>query len=326
MADEGKTPVIKKVKKGGHGHHGGAWKVAYADFVTAMMAFFLLLWLLNSVTQEQLEGISNYFAPASVAPTSSGAGGVLGGQTLSDEGVELNRRAKPSVSLTLPPPKLGHGGEASAGQDTGSQKEPSEAEETAKGDVDAEQAAKERADALEQKQFEEAKKRFDELMESLPAFKRLAKSLLVDNTPEGLRIQLVDQKGLAMFPRGSADMYLHTRRLLEVVAKVIVNMPQRVAIAGHTDATRFVNSDEHQYTNWELSADRANAARRALVEFGVPEGRISRVLGKAATDPLIENDPTNPRNRRLSIVLLRKSLEDHDRATPLQAAENPTGG
>ena len=288
MAEGGTTIIIKKVKKGGHGHHGGAWKVAYADFVTAMMAFFLLLWLLNSMTQDQLEGISDYFAPVSATRTTSGSGDILGGKVAGEEGAMEVSSTRPSVTLNLPPPKAGEGGE----QDESEDKESSNSEE-------AEKKLREQ----EQEQFEEAADALRQAIQSVPSLKQLAKSLVIDDTPEGLRIQIVDQEGLAMFPSGGSNMYLHTKRVLELVAKVVVAMPQKIKVAGHTDATKFVT--ETGYSNWELSADRANASRRTLLDLGVPESRFSRVVGMAATEPLLADDPKNPRNRRLSLVLLR---------------------
>ena len=289
---EGSTIIIKKVKKGGHGHHGGAWKVAYADFVTAMMAFFLLLWLLNSVTQDQLEGISEYFAPSSATRTTSGSGDILGGKVAGEEGAMEVSATRPSVTLNLPPPKAGEGGE----QDESEDKESSESEEI-----------QEQLKEQEQEQFEEAADNLRQAIRSIPSLKQLAKSLLVDNTPEGMRIQIVDQEGLAMFPSGGANMYLRTKKVLELVAKVVVAMPQKIKVAGHTDATKFVT--DTGYSNWELSADRANASRRVLRDLDVPESRFSRVVGMAATEPLLVDDPTNPRNRRLTLVLLRGTGE-----------------
>ena len=288
MAEGGVTVIIKKVKKGGHGHHGGAWKVAYADFVTAMMAFFLLLWLLNSVTQDQLEGISNYFAPVSTARTTSGSGDILGGQVAGEEGAMEVSSTRPSVTLNLPPPKAGEGGELDESED----RESADMEE-----------AKEKLNQQEQEQFEEAEDALRQAIQSIPALKQLAQSLIIDNTPEGMRIQIVDQEGLAMFPSGGSKMYLHTKKILELVAKVVVAMPQKIKVSGHTDATKFVT--ETGYSNWELSADRANASRRALIDLDVPESRFARVVGLAATEPLLADDPKNPRNRRLSLVLLR---------------------
>ena len=297
MADEagGQPIIIKKINKGGHGAHGGAWKIAYADFVTAMMAFFLLLWLLNSVTQEQLEGISNYFAPVSASTSTSGSGDILGGKTITEEGASESSTSRDSVSVDLPPPKAGKG----------SQDNESDAESDSASGSASEEALKQ----AEQDQFEKAKEELEDTISGIPNMKRLQESLMIDNTPEGLRIQLVDQDGLAMFPSGSAEMFLHTRRLLELVAKVVANMPQQVSVSGHTDAVPFVS--DTGYSNWELSADRANSARRGLQQYGVPEKRFSRVVGKAATEPLLPDDPKNSRNRRLSIILLRGTGADN---------------
>lgn len=279
--------IIKKVKKGGHGHHGGAWKIAYADFVTAMMAFFLMLWLLNSVTEEQLEGIADYFAPTAVSDSSSGAGGMLGGQTIG-EGAMVDRTSSPSVSVELPPPTFTDEGEDLTEPEAGASEE------------EFLQAMAER----EQEQFEKAKEALLDAVRSIPELEKFADSLLVDNTPEGLRIQIVDQEGLAMFPSGSPNMYGHTRALLDLVARVIQQLPQRISVTGHTDSTRF--ADGSNYSNWELSSDRALAARRVLVGSGVAAGRIDRVVGKADTEPLVEDDPSSARNRRISIILLRE--------------------
>ncbi len=301
MANLNQTIIVKKIKKVGGGHHGGAWKVAYADFVTAMMAFFLLLWLLNSVTQEQLEGIANHFAPISVSESTSGAGGVLGGKSMSEEGAMESASARASVTMDLAPPRAGSGGEAA---------------ETKDEEHDDEEELQKRED----EQFRQAEESLRKAIESIPSLKRLAKSLLIDNTPEGLRIQIVDQKGLAMFPSGGAKMYLHTRKVLELVAKVILTMPQKLAISGHTDAVRFVS--DTGYSNWELSSDRANASRRALIELGVPFERIARVVGKAATEPLVVENPGDHRNRRLSIILLRGTGQKPAKK-PAEKAEQP---
>jgi flagellar motor protein MotB len=183
-----KNPIIiKKVNKGAHGHHGGAWKIAYADFVTAMMAFFLLLWLLNSVTQEQLEGISNYFAPVTASQSTSGSGDILGGQTITEEGAAQNTTSRDSVTVDLPPPKAGTGGEANT--------------DTQAGSTPDEEAAAQVLKQREQDQFEEAKEQLEATINSIPQLKSMKDSLLIDNTPEGLRIQLVDKDGLSMFQR-----------------------------------------------------------------------------------------------------------------------------
>jgi len=278
--------IIKKVYKSGGGHGGGAWKIAYADFVTAMMAFFLLLWLLNSVTQEQLEGISNYFAPTSASSSQSGSGDILAGKTIGEQGVSQQDASRPSVVVDLPPPKVGA----------------ADIQDVQEGDASA-QKLDELQKQQEEQQFKKAEKALKEAINSAPQLKQLAKSLLIDDTPEGLRIQLIDQEGLAMFPSGGSDMYLHARKVLELVSQVIQEMPQDIAISGHTDAVPFVTDDG--YSNWELSADRANNARRVLEHLGVDDKRIARVVGRADTEPLMADDPKNARNRRLSIVLLR---------------------
>jgi chemotaxis protein MotB len=281
--------IIKKVVKGGHASHGGAWKIAYADFVTAMMAFFLLLWLLNSVTQEQLEGISNYFAPVSVASSVSGSGDILAGATItSEEGVAKSSTSKDSVVVNLPPPKAGTGGEEASGE---------------KAAPTEEELEEERIKKVEDDQFEEAQKELEQQFQEMPEFKDIEESLMIDNTPEGLRIQLLDKDGLPMFSSGGFEMKPHARRLIQLVAKVIAKMPQQISISGHTDSKRFIT--DTGYSNWELSADRANSARRELVHSQIPYERVSKVVGKAATEPFMKDDPENARNRRLSIILLR---------------------
>ena len=298
MAMDQQPIIIKKIKKSGGGHHGGAWKIAYADFVTAMMAFFLLLWLLNAVSQEQLEGIADYFAPTVSSTSQSGSGQILGGTTVAVDGALEDTVSRPSVTMDLPPPSAGSGGEAM-------QDEPVQAE------VDADEAKKK----AEQEQFDNAEKDLKEALETLPEFQQMAQSLMIDNTPEGMRIQIVDQEGLSMFPSGSASMYDHTERVLGLVTEIIKKMPQDIAISGHTDAVPM--GGDGTYSNWELSSDRANAARRGLLRLGVPEKRIARVVGKAATEPLLPDNPTDAKNRRLSIVLMRGTGE--------QAAPKPSG-
>jgi len=180
MADnKSQSIIIKKIKKSGHASHGGAWKIAYADFVTAMMAFFLLLWLLNSVTQEQLEGISNYFAPVSVASSESGSGDILAGATMTEEGVAKSSTFKDSVVVNLPPPKAGTGGEEASGE-----AEPTE-----------EELEEERQQAVEQDQMEKAKEELEKNIAETPQLKDMEDSMLIDVTPEGLRIQLLDKDG-----------------------------------------------------------------------------------------------------------------------------------
>lgn len=308
MADElGKQAIIiKRVKKSHGGHHGGAWKVAYADFVTAMMAFFLLLWLLNSVTEEQLQGISNYFSPTTVSQSPSGAGGMLGGQVIG-QGASQSSSAQPTVTMNLPPSTIGVGGEEFT--------DPAEGAAEQDFDGRAEREAEAMRQAMEQKQFEQVSQDLRDAIQAVPQLQGLKDSLLVDNTPEGLRIQIVDQEGAPMFPAGSSAMYEHTRALLQLVGKVVRMLPQKIAVDGHTDATSF--SDGSGYGNWELSADRALASRRVLLSAGVTDDRVARVSGKAGSEPLIADQPNHPRNRRISIILLREAENTGEEPKPL---------
>lgn len=306
--------IIKRVKKGGHGGgHGGAWKIAYADFVTAMMAFFLLLWLLSSASQEQLEGISDYFTPTVATLSKSGSGKILGGTTVATDGSMEDTLGRPTVVMDLPPPSAGKGGESMKDAPSEGEGEDSSSDEPS----DAAEALKK----AEEEQFNKAEAELKEAMETLPEFQQLAESLMIDNTPEGLRIQIVDQAGLAMFPSGSAQMYEHTERVLGLVSQVIMKMPQEISITGHTDSVPYTTRGQ-EYTNWELSADRANSARRLLLLEGITETRLSHVVGKAATDPLMVDDPANERNRRLSIIMLRGT---GDQAGANAPPENPPG-
>ncbi|OYQ32950.1 chemotaxis protein MotB [Niveispirillum lacus] len=362
---EEKAPIIiKKINKGGEGHHGGAWKVAYADFVTAMMAFFLLLWLLNVTTAEQKMGIADYFSPASASRQTSGSGGVLGGQTIRVEGAMVNSSSPPGVTVPTPTmPAAANSDEQTDDMQDSSSGRPTEQETTGKGagakeggwtrgDVVNGLAVLERAgekdaadknkdgnvdegelkEALakhEEAQFAKAEAELRQAIQQIPELRNLAQNLIIDKTPEGLRIQLVDQEGYSMFPSGSAKMQPQTAQLLSQVAQAVSNLPNRLSISGHTDSIPFGSGAS--YTNWELSSDRANATRRALEAMGVQDGRIETVVGRADRDHLFKDDPNSPRNRRISIVLLRDSIlragsaGGGDGATPAPAGAGSSG-
>jgi len=372
--------VIKKVKKGGHGgHHGGAWKVAYADFVTAMMAFFLLLWLLNATTEEQKLGISNYFDPTAISrSTRSGSGGVLGGISVTVPGAQKSPSSPPTISTpvaarpnaeqteAIEPDsddpeniesrfgadedafgstqfELGTGNlEGNKGNDdtpgTGgteikegdgeqqgrtriSEGEDGQlegrtrivegdGEEQGLSDRNVREIARDQLDRLieerERQEFERVEEQLKQAIQENPELEKLKENLIVEQTPEGLRIQIVDQEQRAMFPNGGADMFEFTRDLMTQVAQIVERVPNKMTITGHTDALQFAPGSG--YSNWELSADRANASRRALIDAGIPEERIAWVVGKADNDPLFPEEPTSARNRRISIVLLRDSV------------------
>jgi len=280
--------IIKKIKKGGHGHHGGAWKVAYADFVTAMMAFFLLLWLLNVTTDEQKEGIAEYFSPTVAVSPSSGGAGIFGGDSAFKTDTKIDSSNPFGFMVDKPT--------SSDSSDSPSSKDDAR-------DIDQSEAERVVAE-LEEQKFDEAEEELNKAIEATPELASLSASLLIDRTPEGLRIQIVDQENKPMFPLGSAEMYDHTRQLITLVAQVIQKLPNKIAIAGHTDATPY--RPGATFTNWELSADRANASRRVLEQAGVGQERLFRISGKADTELLEPADPKSPRNRRIAILLLRE--------------------
>jgi len=282
--------VIKKVKKVvGGGHHGGAWKVAYADFVTAMMAFFLLMWLINTTSPEQKRGIADYFAPASVSETTSGSGGILGGTALGADGAK--GAGTVSIIEELSP--------ESRNPDDG------RAEDGAKESVDpSTEALREAVQRREQAAFASAAQSLRQALQDMPELAELSKNIVIDQTPEGLRIQLVDQEGRSMFNSGSAQPNDRARLLLRAISKVINQLPNRVSIYGHTSANLGGAKSEG---DWGLSANRADAARRVLQSSGVHADRVYQVSGKATSEPLYPDDPTLPGNRRIAIVLLREA-------------------
>ncbi len=309
MAEDNAPPIIKRVKKKSlHGHHGGAWKVAYADFVTAMMAFFLLMWLINATTEEQKRGIAEYFSPVPGAiGQTTGGNSFFRGDTVTSDGKMINQNAPPSVTIPIPATSFDQN-QADSDKD----KQSASDQDSAKGskdkdkdkdNPDAEQAAKVLAEQ-ENKQFKEAEYELRQAIQNVPDLKDLAENLIIDNTPEGLRIQIVDQDKLAMFPRGSSVMADKAKLLMQKVAEVIKTMPEKIAISGHTDSTQY--ADGKKYDNWDLSTDRANASRRALIDAGLAAQRIVNLAGKGDTEPLVKDDLNSPKNRRISIVLLRQ--------------------
>jgi len=281
------TIVIKKVKKvSGHGHHGGAWKVAYADFVTAMMAFFLLMWLINTTSPEQKRGIADYFAPASVSATTSGSGGILGGTALGDDG-SLGSGSMSVIEQLAPPAP-----------------DSAEAGQSSNAGAASEEALREASAQREEAAFQSAAASLRQAMQSLPELAELSKQLIVDQTPEGLRIQLVDQEGRSMYESGSARPNARAQTLLRAISKVITQLPNRISVSGHTSA----NSDGRTAAgDWALSAARANNAREILQSSGVDADRVYQVAGKANSDPLYPDDPMLAGNRRIAIVLMREA-------------------
>ncbi|MCC6598927.1 MAG: flagellar motor protein MotB [Alphaproteobacteria bacterium] len=297
--------IIKRIKKGG-GHHGGAWKVAYADFVTAMMAFFLLLWLLNVTTEEQKKAISNYFDPThpKVSQAESGAGGVLGGLSVAPKGSMVS-----NVQPITTPQVSGSALNNRKKSEQDPKISPEKAKESAKKTLEK---AKEILRKNEEARMKKAEQALKKAIEENPELKALKDNLLIDMTPEGLRIQVIDQEGRPMFPSGSAQMFKNTETLLHKVGEIIREQPNEISIRGHTDSVPY--GARADYTNWELSADRANSSRRVLLEGGFPPKRIHDVVGKSDTEHLVPDDPKAARNRRISVILLKEELTDPDYA------------
>jgi chemotaxis protein MotB len=289
--------VKKIIKKGGH--HGGAWKVAYADFVTAMMAFFLLLWLLNVTTDEQKNAISNYFDPThpKVSQAESGAGGVMGGLSMAPQG----SMATNVQNISAAPPS------SSVNQRTPQPQSPEQRQDVRDNvNKSALEKAKQELRKQEEQRFKDAERQIKEAIQQDPELAALSKNLMIDMTPEGLRIQVIDQEGKPMFALGSAEMFDYTKKLMAMVTKVIVKLPNEISIRGHTDSKPY--AEGAKYTNWELSSDRANASRREVLTDGFPVARINNVVGKADTDHLDTKNPTSATNRRVSIILLKEEL------------------
>ncbi len=326
MAASPQQPVIiiRRKKKGGHGggHHGGAWKVAYADFVTAMMSFFLLLWLLNVTTDNQRKGIADYFAPASISKSESGAGGVMGGQTITASGAQISETTPiSSDDRTIPTVGRGEEGDEDTREKSDGTGEPGAKEPAVKLTPEQEAAALSSAIKNEEEHFKEAESLLKQAIQAAPELRAFANQILVDRTPEGLRIQLIDRDKFSMFPSGGSVPYEAARDLLRMVGKVIGRLPNQITVTGHTDSSPF--SAGSRRDNWSLSSERANVSRTELVVGGVDDRRIARVVGMADRDPLIPEDPKDAKNRRISIVLLRQSHLPPDLQPPSAAPVAP---
>lgn len=280
MADEGLRPIIIKRIKKSSGHHGGAWKIAYADFVTAMMAFFLLMWLLGSTSKGDLEGIADYFSTPLKVAMSGGTGSGDATSVIQGGGKDLTRIE----------------GQQQQGEDPRTRRR-----------VDLEEAEAELARA-EARRLRELKERIEKAIETVPTLQQFKKQLLLDITSEGLRIQIVDEQNRPMFALARAELQPYTKVILHEIAKTLNDIPNKISLSGHTDATVYA-SGERSYSNWELSSDRANASRRELVAGGLQEDKILRVVGLSSAVLFDKENPNNPINRRISIIVLNKKAE-----------------
>ncbi|MFJ3057552.1 flagellar motor protein MotB [Herbaspirillum sp. NPDC087042] len=282
MADEGLRPIIvKRIKKGGGGHHGGAWKIAYADFVTAMMAFFLLMWLLGSTAKGDLNGIAEYFKTPLKVAMAGGSGSGDANTVLPGGGKDLTRQD----------------GQLRKGEND---------VVTRKQTLKQAQQELERA---ERTRLEELKSRIEKAIDSNPTLKQFKNQLLIDITSEGLRIQIVDEKNRPMFALASAQLQPYTKEILHEIGRTLNDVPNKISLSGHTDATPY-SQGEKGYSNWELSADRANASRRELILGGMDESKVLRVVGLSSAVLLDKEDPFNPINRRISIIVMNKKAEE----------------
>ena len=273
--------IIKRIKKGGHSAHGGAWKIAYADFVTAMMAFFLLMWLLGSTTEGDKKGIADFFGSPLKVAMKGGSGSGDSSHIVTGGGKDLTRQS---------------------GQ-------------VKQGDIETQKrtfnlrALKEEQRKAERARLEELKEKVEDVLANNPRLASLGGQIRLDMTKEGLRIQIVDENNRPMFDSGSAVVKPYMRELLRELGEVLSEVPNRLTLEGHTDALPF-SAGERGYSNWELSADRANASRRELILGGLPEARTLRVQGLASSKLLDSKAPESPVNRRISIIVMNRDAED----------------
>ena len=274
------TIVIKRIKKGGHGGHSAAWKIAYADFVTAMMAFFLLMWLLGSTSKGDLKGISDYFKTPLKVAMQGGSGSGDSSSVIPGGGKDLTRKD----------------GQVAASSDPSAQK---------KVNINAARAAVEAEDAQRLKSL---KDKIETAIETNPVLVKYKNQLLLDITTEGLRIQIVDEQNRPMFALAKAELQSYTKEILHEIGFVLNDVPNRIGLSGHTDSTPYMS--ETGYSNWELSADRANASRRELIVGGMADAKVLRVVGLASAANLDKADPFNPINRRISILVMNKRTEE----------------
>jgi chemotaxis protein MotB len=273
------TIVIKRIKKGGHGSHGAAWKIAYADFVTAMMAFFLLMWLLGSTTQGDLKGISDYFQSPLKVSLSGGSG--------AGDATSLIQGGGPSLTHSI--------GQVKNGDNDTNNKTP--------------QQLRKELEKVEKQRMEELKGKLDAVLLGSEKLAEYRHQIRIEITPDGLRITIIDDLRRPMFALGSPVVQPYMKDILHAIGQVLNEVENKVALSGHTDAAPY-SGGERGYSNWELSADRANASRRELITGGMAATKIVRVVGLADSNLLVKDEPRSPLNRRISIIVLNKIAEE----------------
>lgn len=286
MSDDIRPIVIKRVKKVVGGAHGGAWKLAYADFMTAMMAFFLLMWLLGSIAVGDLKGIADYFKNPSKVAMSGGESAGNASSILKGGGADLTKGVG----------EVKKGETKNRERDADISKSPSE-------------QLRRELEERDRVRLEDLKKTIEKTIEENATLRQFKKQLLIDITSEGLRIQIVDEKNRPMFDSGSAELKPYTRVILREIGHALNEVPNKLSLSGHTDAAQYAGGDKG-FSNWELSANRANTSRRELIAGGIEDFKILRVVGLASTTLFDRNDPLNPINRRIAIVVLNKRTEE----------------
>jgi chemotaxis protein MotB len=293
MNDEARAPIIiKRVKKVSGGHHGGAWKIAYADFVTAMMAFFLLMWLIGSTAAGDLKGIADFFQTPLRVALAGGKGSGDASSIIQGGGEDLSR---------------------TAGQVRRS-------DEPAKRQTINLQAARAEMRRREQEKLENLRARFEQAMQNNDKLAQFKNQIRLEITAEGLQVTVVDEQNRAMFDTGGAALKDYTRDIMRAIGGLLNDVDNAISIAGHTDAAQYALG-ERGYSNWELSADRANASRRELVAGGMKDNKVLRVVGLASSLPLDTENPLNPMNRRISLVVLNDKTERQIRGLPEEPVE-----
>ncbi|SDI06047.1 flagellar motor protein MotB [Propionivibrio dicarboxylicus] len=283
MSEDVRPIVIKRIKKSAAGHHGGAWKLAYADFVTAMMAFFLLMWLLGSTANGDLKGIAEYFQNPMRVSMSGGTG--------AGDATSILKGGGKDITATSGQVK---GGDMPAKRDAGK---------------DVREKLRKEFEMREKAALNELKQSIEKLIDSNSTLRQFKNQLLIDVTPEGLRIQIIDEKNRPMFDLSSAELKPYSRVILREIGKALNAVPNKVSFSGHTDAAQY-SSGEKGFSNWELSTNRANASRREMIAGGMDENKVLRVVGLSSTVLFNKNDPLDPSNRRISIVVLNKRTEE----------------
>ncbi|MCX7945859.1 MAG: OmpA family protein [Hydrogenophilus sp.] len=334
MSDDAQQPIIiKRIKKVSGGAHGGAWKIAYADFVTAMMAFFLLMWLLGSTSKGDLDGIAQFFQNPLRVARDGGTGSGDAERIVPGGGEDLSRRIGQVKKGDIPSRSTfqrdgGEGSLPTKGRSDSQQETPDQqrvvgaaaqphhqqnskrAQENApKGAMSAEEVERERERRKELVQMERVRSIIEAMIEADEALRALRDQIRMQVTEEGLVIEIVDEKNRPMFALGSSQVQPYMRDLLRLIGRTLQGIENKIMIAGHTDATPFAGGGRGT-SNWELSADRANAARRELVAGGLAMEKVFRVVGMADTIPFVPEDPLAPQNRRISIIVLKREAEE----------------